>query len=126
VTIPSNRKAATFNYGNADLRAELFWPSGTVTAGNLPNGGSMATINKDGSIGLKVGWWRGVPGQLVVRGRRLDAPAPPLRASPGTVASYGRDGPVPSILTFPTLGCWRVLGAVKRARLSFTVRITKT
>jgi hypothetical protein len=114
-----------FNYGNAYLRAELFWPRGTVTAGILPDGGSMATINRDGSIGLKVGWWRGVPGQLVVRGRRLDAPVPPLRANAGTVASYGREGFVPSILTFPTVGCWRVVGGVKRARLYFTVRVTK-
>jgi hypothetical protein len=135
VTIPSDRQAqptktetpvATFNYGNGGLRAELYWPRGTVTAGILPDGGQIATINKDGSIGLKVGWYRGLPGQLVIRGQRLDAPAPPLRANAGTVASYGREGFVPSILTFPTIGCWRVVGAVKHARLSFTVRVTKT
>src|SRR5213593_3984523 len=88
VTIPPRRKvpagagfsAAGFNYGNAYLRAALYWPRGTLSAGILPDGGSMATVNRDGSIYAKVGWWRGLRGQLSVSGRRLDQTAPPLRA----------------------------------------------
>jgi hypothetical protein len=117
--------AAAFNYGSDLLRAELYWPQGTLIAGRLPDGGSMAGINRDGSIDTKVGWWRGVPGQLVIRGRRLDAPAPPLKADAGTVASYGRQGFVPGGITFPTTGCWEVTGTVGRASLTFVVEVTK-
>ena len=116
---------AAYNYGNASIRVELSWPNGTLAAGIFPDGGARATINPDGSIRAKVGWWRGVPGQLVAWGRRLDAPAKPLRSEVGAVASYGHLGFVPSAIIFPTVGCWRVVGGVKHARLSFVVHVTK-
>jgi hypothetical protein len=34
--------------------------------------------DKDGSIHMKFGWWRGVSGRLSIQGRRLDASVPPL------------------------------------------------
>jgi hypothetical protein len=37
--------AAGFNYGNARLRADLYWPRGTLSAGILPDGGAMAIVN---------------------------------------------------------------------------------
>jgi hypothetical protein len=40
-------------------------------AGTLPDGGVMAAIERDGSNRLKLGWWRGIPGRLVITGRRL-------------------------------------------------------
>src|SRR4029453_2498684 len=33
-------------------------------------------VDKDGSIHLELGWWRGVSGRLSIQGRRLDAPTP--------------------------------------------------
>src|SRR5438876_8290791 len=69
-----------FNYGNTRIRAELYWPRGILIAGTLPSGGVMAVIQRDGSIRLKLGWWRGVPGRLVITGRRLDRPGRQLRA----------------------------------------------
>src|SRR4029077_14239832 len=45
-----------FNFGNAHIRAALYWPRGILTAGTLPSGGAMAVIQRDGSIRLKLGW----------------------------------------------------------------------
>ena len=115
--------ASTFDYGTTRLRVELYWPRGTLAAGRLPGGGEMAHVNADGSISAKVGWWRSRLQPLRIAGSRLDAPAPPLRAQAGPSASYG--GFVPSILTFPTTGCWRVVGTVGDARLAFVVRVTR-
>jgi hypothetical protein len=85
----------------------------------------MAPINPDGSIRAKLGWWRGVPGDLAISGRRLDAHASPLRTEVGASASYGKTGFIPSILTFPTVGCWRVVGRQAGASLVFVVKVTK-
>jgi hypothetical protein len=114
--------AAGFNYGNAYLRVHL-WPHGTLTAGILPDGGAMAIINANGAISAKLGWWRGVPGKLEIRGRRLDGFAPPLRAN--VPDGYGSLGFQATGLTFSTVGCWQVVGKVGRARLTFVVRATK-
>jgi hypothetical protein len=111
-----------FNYGNNFLRAQI-WPHGTLLAGVLPNGASWATINKDGSIWAKQGWWRGNSARLVITGRRLDANAPPLRGDVPT--GYGDHGFVATGLTFPTAGCWQVNGKLGSARLTYVVRITK-
>jgi hypothetical protein len=116
-----------FNYGNARLRVALSWPNGTLAAGVLPNGGSRATIGSDGSISAKVGWWRdarGIPfARLRITGKRLDRPAPPLRAH--VPEGYGAFGFQPTGLVFPTVGCWRVVGRDGPARLAFVVRVTK-
>ncbi len=130
VTVPKRKArptggigAADFNYGSTRLRAELYWPRGTLAAGTLPDGGSMAVVNPDGSISAKVGWWRGHDGRLTIEGRRLDATAPPLVAD--VPDGYGSSGLQPTGLTFPTIGCWRIVGKVGTARLAFVVRVTK-
>ena len=99
--------AYAFNYGNARIRAHLNWSDGVLRAGRLPGGGSVAIVNPDGSIYAKLGWWRGVPGRFTITGRRIDRAAPRLRVS-HHVASYPTIGFIPSGLTFPTTGCWRV------------------
>jgi hypothetical protein len=130
VTIPTRTvspdagfTAAAFNYGNESLRAYLYWPRGTLSAGPLPGEGSMATLNPDGSVYVKVGWWRGRPGRLRITGRRIDAPARPFRFSASD--GYGLLGFQPSGITFPATGCWRVTGRVRQAKLTFVVRVIK-
>jgi hypothetical protein len=118
---------AEFDYGNASLRV-ILWPHGTLIAGRLPDGGSMATINRDGSISAKLAWWRGpsaklVGHKLVVTGRRLDATAKRLRAD--VPDGYGSLGVQPTGPTFPTIGCWRVTGTQGPASISFVVSVTK-
>jgi hypothetical protein len=112
-----------FNYGNAYLRAYLTWARGTLRAGILPGGGAIATIEPDGSIRAKQGWWRGRKGRLVITGRRLDAAAPPLRAD--IPSGYGDSGFIATAINFPTAGCWRVNGKQGTARLTYVVKVIK-
>jgi len=114
---------AGFNYGNARLRAHISWKNGWLRAGTLPDGGSYATINPDGSIRMKQGWWRGLRATLAVTGRRLDAQAPPLRAD--IRGGYDEQGFIPIAVIFPTVGCWRVTGKLGSAQLTYVVKVTK-
>ena len=132
VTLPNRSPAPTtgpepsargFNHGDDRLRAHLYWPRGVVRAGLQPDGGSMAVVEPNGSVSLKLGWWRGVPGRLVVTGRRLDGPAPPVHAH--VPSGYGRLGFQPTGITFRTVGCWRVTGRVGDATLTFVLRVAK-
>ncbi len=117
-------KADAFNHGNAKLRAHLNWSDGILRAGRLPGGGFVAVVNPDGSVYAKVGWWRGVRGRFRIAGRRLDRSAPPLRVSLH-LDSYPTIGFIPSGLTFPTVGCWRVTATQGSGRLVFVVRVVK-
>lgn len=91
------------SYGNGRLWVGGLWPSGVINAG-------PEYVAKDGSVGMKFGWWRAAPGKLAITGRRLDAPAPPAR---GFVPDgYGDTGFQASGVDFPTEGCWEVTGGV--------------
>jgi len=120
---PPDPATPSFNYGNETIRVALVPEDGRLVAGRLPGGGVRATIDDDGSIDAKFGWWRAGSGRIRITGRRIDSLAPPLRAhvpagySPGFQATG---------LTFPTTGCWRVTGRYAGAALTFTVRITKS
>ncbi len=125
VTVPNGQhpaKKAGFNHGNGSLWIAL-WPHGRLVAGILPDGSSRAEFRPDGSIDAKLGWWRGVDGQLTIRGRRIDAPAPPLRAE--IPEGYGVAGFQATGIIFPTEGCWRVTGAVGDTTLSFVTLAVK-
>ena len=123
-TRPPAAVPRSFDYGNASLAVALNPPNGHLVAGRLAGGGSRATINPNGSIDAKYGWWRsGDDARLKISGHRLDAAAPPLRAD--IPNGYGT-GFQATTLRFPTTGCWRVTGTFKSAKLSFTVRVTKS
>jgi hypothetical protein len=102
----------------------------TITTGRYGNGALWATLTPDGTIprlGWKFGWtptgidiFRG----LTVSGRRLDAPAPPLRvfAIRWGYSSTGV-GSWASAVEFPTEGCWRITGRVGDIALSYVVKV---
>jgi hypothetical protein len=105
-------------YGDARLWTNVWtWGEGKVLV-------PPDHVGSDGSLGeMKWPWWRGVPGQLTIEGRRLDAPVPPLRA--WVPDGYGGRGFQVSGLTFPTTGCWEVTGRVGEASLTFVVLVER-
>jgi hypothetical protein len=129
VTITSNETRPPksvprgFDYGNAKIAVALNPSNGRLVAGRLPSGGRRATIEQDGSISAKYGWWRAGEGLPIITGRRLDAPAARLRAHVPDGYSRGMQA---TGLTFPTTGCWRVTGRYGGAQLTFTVLVTKS
>jgi hypothetical protein len=76
---------------------------------------------KDGSLGWKFPWWRAVCGRLTITGRRLDAPAGPLRSS--IPEGYGETGFQASGVYFPSKGCWEITGRAGDAELTFVVEV---
>jgi hypothetical protein len=109
------------SYGNHQLSLGPFglWPDGTVVF----KPGGAGSVTTDGALGMKFGWTRGVRGQLRIAGRRLDAPAPPLRSI--VPNGYGEIGFQATSLIFSTPGCWEVTGRVGEASLTFVTRVVK-
>jgi hypothetical protein len=107
-------------YGNAAMWASL-WRNGTIVF--RPGGAGL--VMADGSLRMKQGWWRrSLEGRLVIEGRRLDEPAPPLRYEERGLALEPA-GFNPSYLIFPTPGCWEVTGRVGNDTLTFVTRVVK-
>ncbi|HMQ55459.1 MAG TPA: hypothetical protein PKE64_28375 [Anaerolineae bacterium] len=70
--------------------------------------------------GEKVAWIRPQGSDLVVTGRRLDAEAPPLRAS---IPCCYPTGFQVTGLYFPTEGCWEVEGRAGQHSLKFVIEV---
>lgn len=88
--------------------------------------GSELTVLPPGPHGFlsgKLGWFRAVPGQVLVSGRPVTGPAANFRSDVGTVPEYGPTGFVPSVLRFERPGCWRITGHLAGTRLSFVVEV---
>ena len=84
---PPDPATPSFNYGNAVIRVALEPKNGRLVAGRLAGGGERATINEDGSIDAKFGWWRAGSGKIRISGaaRRVGtaaARARPVRVRP--------------------------------------------
>jgi hypothetical protein len=114
---PGERPSPDF-HGNGALWTML-WPEGRVVF--RPGGSGFVLL--DGSLSMKFPWWRGIRGKLTIQGRRLDAPAPPLRAR--IPEGYGDIGFQATGLIFPTPGCWEVTGLVSGNRLTFITEVVK-
>jgi hypothetical protein len=112
------------SHGNRLLSAGPFglWEDGTI----IFKPGGAGFVTRDGALGMKFGWTRGVPGQIRISGRRLDGDAPPLRAEvPG---GYGDLGFQASFLIFSTPGCWQVTAQVgdrADSELTFVTKVVK-
>lgn len=125
VTLPNGKSptapdASDFNLGNEDdTLFTIPGPEGTVIFAHHGPG----FILPDGSLAMKWPWWREARGELTIEGRRLDAPAPALRAE--MPEGYGDSGFRPVSLIFPTQGCWEVTGIVGNARLTFVTLVIK-
>ena len=108
-------------HGNGSLWTGL-WPGGEIVF--KPDGPGF--VSPDGSLEMKSPWWRGdgTVGLLSIEGRRLDSPAPPLRAH--IPEGYGESGFQASVLIFPTEGCWEVTGRDGDASLTFVTLVSRT
>ena len=106
------------NHGNAALSTVL-WPEGKVAF--KPGGAGFVLEN--GALSMKFPWWRLVRGRLTIEGRRLDGPAPPLRAR--IPDGYGEIGFQATALIFPTPGCWEVTGRIADQSLTFVTLVQK-
>jgi hypothetical protein len=60
---------------------------------------------------------------LTIEGRRLDAPAPSLRAD--IRAGYGDVGFQPSYVIFPETGCWEITGRAGTSSLTVVILVQK-
>jgi hypothetical protein len=104
--------------------SELTYRTGPLRVALYPEGIAQATrddVQEDGSIAIKFGWWRAVEGRLAIEGRRLDAPAPPVRAHIPT--GYGRQGFQSTAVIFASPGCWEVTGTLGAAKLTFVTSV---
>jgi hypothetical protein len=119
-TGPPGARQALFGwgaaYGNGKLWVGGLWPHGVIEAG-------PGFVDRHGRVGMKFGWWREVPGRLRITGQRLDASAPRLLVDVPT--GYGATGFQSSGVTFPTEGCWEVMGEVGQTTLSFVTFVIK-
>jgi hypothetical protein len=71
-------------------------------------------------------WRTDDPPNLTVTGKRLDAPAPPLRTDGHANNGWTTDSHHPFMVDgifLPTLGCWQITGDYKGDRLSFVVLV---
>lgn len=102
-------------YANGPLWVGGLWPHGVVII-------TPDDVGPDGRLGMKFGWYRLTSGFLMISGRRLDTPAPPLSA---TTSGYGLTGFNASGVYFPAEGCWQVTGRVGGTALTFVTFVIK-
>jgi hypothetical protein len=118
-TCPTTRVTGIRVSNEAGTLSTSVGDNGTVTF----KPGGPGCVDPDGALGMKWPWWRGVRGELVIEGRRLDGQAPPLRAA--IPRGYGPAGFQSTGLLFPTAGCWEVTGRVADEHLTFVVFVEK-
>jgi hypothetical protein len=127
VTIPNGKRPpreplGRYWHGNGLLWAALRRDGVRVVARD--------EVGSDGSIFDKLGWATTPSDRApAISGRRLDAPAPPLRVLTlrlgASVTATGRGGRPSwaSAVIFPTAGCWRLTARVRDVSLTYVVKL---
>jgi hypothetical protein len=71
---------------------------------------------------MKFNWWQEVQGQLVIEGRRLDAPDKSMPRTGGVTKTINKQT---TSITFPSEGHWEITGSVGGASLTFVTLVVK-
>lgn len=106
-------------------------PERTMFIGLYPNGAVLfhpdgpGSVAADSHLGMKFWFYRTVPGEVVIEGRRLDEPGPTalLDTLRGPADGYGETGFNPAGLEFPSQGCWEVTASIDEARMTFVTLV---
>jgi hypothetical protein len=109
-------------YGNPEQTIFIgLWPDGIVTF--YPGG--PGTVSGDGSLGMKFWFYRTIPGEVTIEGRRLDEDGPlaQLATLRGPADGYGDTGFHPAGLVFPSQGCWEVTARIGKASMTFVTAV---
>jgi hypothetical protein len=106
-------------HGNGLLWAASLRPDGIYAV-------SPDRVGPDGSIGAKLFWVTSPPSLApAISGRRLDAPASPLRMLGAGQGSFmgAEAGSWATQVVFPTAGCWRLTARVRDVSLTYAVDV---
>ena len=114
----------SFNFGDKSIAVGLPDHARFVAVPDGSPRGGWAFIQRNGWIRAKLGWFtaRGTPR---VTGRRVDATGRQLRADVGPLSSASDGTFYPSLLYFPSFGCWRITATAGGARLTAIVSVTR-
>jgi hypothetical protein len=114
---PAGQAPARWYHGTGGLWIVL-WPRGTAPV-------PAEDVQRKGWLYVKTPWWRGPgsEGRVRIHGRRLDGPAPALRAD--VPIGYGKSGFQASAILFPTVGCWQITGTSGRGSLTIVERVVR-
>ncbi len=110
---PGESVQSAFYYGNGELWTAL-WPGGVVLV-------EPVMVDDQGRPTMKWPWWRGLEGELVISGQRIDAESTGLWAV--IPDGYESTGFQPSRLIFDAPGCWEVTARVADAELVFVTEV---
>jgi hypothetical protein len=115
---PPGEQHSPLHHGNSKLFTAL-WPDGIIDMAEL-----NTSIGEDeNSLAVKFPWWRGsgVVGDLEIDAEFLGGSSGSFEAI--IPDGYGDTGFQASALVFDRPGCWKVVGRVAEAELSFVTYV---